>query len=164
MMKKTILAVALLSTALVACSKHNDTPAPASTPSETSSSPTETPKVSASDVATATAPQTLPKNWTGHYMGELPCADCDGIKTEITLNANHTYEIKETYLGKGKTKPFITKNKLSFDPKNPATVILNNDSESHKYLLETNKLTALDMDGNKIDGSMAAMYVLKKVK
>lgn len=32
------------------------------------------------------------------YEGILPCADCSGLKTELTLYANGTYFLKETYL------------------------------------------------------------------
>jgi uncharacterized lipoprotein NlpE involved in copper resistance len=39
------------------------------------------------------------------YKGTLPCADCEGIETTIvmnidTVNYHHTFELKETYLGK----------------------------------------------------------------
>ncbi len=32
------------------------------------------------------------------YRGMLPCADCAGINTELTLNADQTFTLKETYL------------------------------------------------------------------
>lgn len=44
----------------------------------------------------------------GNFEGVIPCADCGGIKTELTLyqdianSENNTYTLKETYLG-GKT-------------------------------------------------------------
>lgn len=44
----------------------------------------------------------------GSFEGVIPCADCGGIKTELTLfqdaanSENNTYTLKETYLG-GKT-------------------------------------------------------------
>ncbi len=44
----------------------------------------------------------------GNFEGVLPCADCGGIKTELTLyqdianSENNSYTLKETYLG-GKT-------------------------------------------------------------
>jgi|GEM_PF-4770831 Uncharacterized lipoprotein NlpE involved in copper resistance len=40
---------------------------------------------------------------TGTYQGTLPCADCAGIATELTLNANQTFTLKETYLKDSKT-------------------------------------------------------------
>jgi len=32
------------------------------------------------------------------YEGILPCADCSGLKTELTLYNNGTFFLKETYL------------------------------------------------------------------
>ena len=39
-------------------------------------------------------------DWDGTYFGILPCADCNGIQTILTLNKNLTYEIQMKYLGK----------------------------------------------------------------
>jgi len=39
-------------------------------------------------------------DWPGIYRGVLPCADCEGIETEIKINADLTYVISSTYLGK----------------------------------------------------------------
>ena len=40
----------------------------------------------------------------GFYVGTLPCADCSGIRTELTLlsdgSGRASYWLKETYLGK----------------------------------------------------------------
>lgn len=40
-------------------------------------------------------------DWNGTYKGTLPCADCEGIETELTLNLDGNYLYKATYLGKG---------------------------------------------------------------
>ena len=37
-------------------------------------------------------------SWPGTYSGTVPCADCPGIKTELTLLADNTYELKQVYL------------------------------------------------------------------
>ena len=44
-------------------------------------------------------------NAAGTYIGTIPCADCEGIKIELTLSENkagkgRTYLLKQTYLGK----------------------------------------------------------------
>ena len=33
------------------------------------------------------------------FEGILPCADCDGIKRNILLNADHTFLMESIYLG-----------------------------------------------------------------
>jgi copper homeostasis protein (lipoprotein) len=35
------------------------------------------------------------------FTGELPCADCAGIRTELELRANGRWFMRSTYLGKG---------------------------------------------------------------
>ena len=94
-MKKLILAFAITSLALTACSK----PENKSNTEQTAQNP---------DPA-HTAENSL--DWHGKYTGTLPCADCSGIETAIQLNKNKTYEINETYLGKaqGKGQNFVEK-------------------------------------------------------
>ena len=38
-------------------------------------------------------------NGLAAYQGELPCADCDGIRTTLVLQPDGTYRLQETYLG-----------------------------------------------------------------
>src|SRR5688500_16107201 len=38
-------------------------------------------------------------DWDGIYQGILPRPDCEGIRTTITLNRDHTYFIESIYLG-----------------------------------------------------------------
>jgi uncharacterized lipoprotein NlpE involved in copper resistance len=47
------------------------------------------------------------------FEGTLPCADCDGIKTTLTLFQNkpknqYTYKLHEVYLGQNNDKAFET--------------------------------------------------------
>lgn len=37
------------------------------------------------------------------YVGKLPCADCSGIDTTITLLSDHTYQESDVYEGKNTT-------------------------------------------------------------
>jgi len=37
-------------------------------------------------------------DWAGTYEGVLPCADCPGIKTRLTLNRDESYELSSLYL------------------------------------------------------------------
>jgi copper homeostasis protein (lipoprotein) len=39
-------------------------------------------------------------DWAGNYQGILPCADCEGIKTQILLNKDLSYVLETQYLGK----------------------------------------------------------------
>lgn len=51
----------------------------------------------------------------GNYLGILPCADCVGIKTQLSLKANQQYEIGWVYLEKNQTL-FTTLGNYNIDP------------------------------------------------
>ena len=50
------------------------------------------------------------------YSGTLPCADCAGIKTTLTLNGNHTYTLSSLYIDRG--NPYTEKGVWSVTQKN----------------------------------------------
>ena len=35
------------------------------------------------------------QDWYGTYEAEIPCADCPGIKTTLTLNDNRSFKLEE---------------------------------------------------------------------
>ncbi len=39
-------------------------------------------------------------DWAGTYQGILPCADCPGIKTQLVLNSDMTYQAENQLPGK----------------------------------------------------------------
>ena len=99
-------------------------------------------------------------DWAGTYQGELPCADCDGIQTVITINQDNTYIIKETYLGKD-AKPYETNGTFKWDDKGQKIIL--SDAARHPYFVGENTLTLLDDNGDKIIGDMESLYILNKV-
>ena len=154
-MKKSIIAISLASLVLVACSKTENKKVEEQTPVTTEA---------ASEATVADTAHTTENalDWNGTYKGILPCADCEGIKTELELNSDKTYEIKETYLGKGDGKPFESKGSFQFDNKNSSIIELDKASDSRKYFVAEGYLKALDMDGKEITGDLADKYQLKK--
>lgn len=157
-MKKSLLAIALMSTLLVACNKHEnktETTSDASTPVQTAQSNNN----EAVDTA-HTAENSL--DWDGKYKGTLPCADCEGIKTELELKDDKTYELTETYLGKGDANPFETHGKFTFDKDNTSVITLDDKAQNRKFFIGENTATALDMEGKKVEGSLAEHYVFEK--
>lgn len=97
-------------------------------------------------------------DWAGTYNGELPCADCEGIKTKVTINSDNTYTIQETYLGK-ETAPNKTEGTFEWDDQGQR-ILLSGDRNA--FFVGENTLTLLDNDGNKITGDLEALYVLRK--
>lgn len=154
-MKKSLITISLVSIFLVACNK-------AETPkAEEQSSPATTAEVASEVVDSAhTAENSL--DWNGTYKGALPCADCEGIRTELELNLDKTYELKETYLGKGDGKAFESKGKFTFDSKNGSIIELDKTGDNRKYFVAEGYLKALDTEGKEITGELAEKYELKK--
>lgn len=96
----------------------------------------------------------------GSYEGILPCADCDGIQFEITLNADKTYELKQTYLGKKETLTDTFKGNYSLQDNLVKLDGLKDMSSTFK--VEINQLRYLNMEGNEVTGELADKYILKK--
>ena len=103
-------------------------------------------------------------DWKGVYRGVLPCADCEGIETEITLNADLTYQIASTYLGK-KEEAFKENGTFIWDESGSKITLENAEpnSATNQYLVGENMLFKLDADGNRIEGELKEKYQLKKV-
>lgn len=104
----------------------------------------------------------LALDWQGVYSGLLPCADCSGIKTEITLNEDGSYLILRKYLDK-EDKTFEEKGQLQWT-EDGGTVVLTNKENGQATLFKVgeNHLKQLDLDGNPIEGELAEMYILRK--
>lgn len=100
-------------------------------------------------------------DYVGAYSGVLPCADCEGIRTEITLNQNETYTKRITYLGKADNKFFEEKGNYTWNIAGQQ-ITLEGQKIPNQYLVGENALTQLDIKGRKIEGNLAALYVLKK--
>jgi uncharacterized lipoprotein NlpE involved in copper resistance len=100
-------------------------------------------------------------DYTGTYTGVLPCADCPGIKTEITLNSDSTFTKKMTYLEREEAGIFVEKGTYTRDSARQS-ITLESAPAPNQYFIGENTLTQLDMQGKKVEGSLANFYVLRK--
>jgi uncharacterized lipoprotein NlpE involved in copper resistance len=95
----------------------------------------------------------------GIYIGNLPTADGMGMVVSITLD-------KETYIKKveyvGKDGFFEDKGIYTFDKEDNTIVFEGITDSPNKYLVDGTCLIQLDMEGNRITGELADMYVLQK--
>ena len=82
----------------------------------------------------------------GTYEGTLPAADCPGIKTVLTLNADSTYQYSADYLERK-------------DGHDEASGIF---ETSYYKVKDANSLIMTDSLGNEPEGAMAKHYVLTK--
>lgn len=99
-------------------------------------------------------------DWVGTYEGILPCADCEGIKTTITLNADGTFNRSQEYLGK-KGKVYTYNGQFEWNNEGSRITLIDNN-ENRQYQVGENQLFHLDNDGNRIEGNLSAKYILKK--
>ncbi|CDF77827.1 copper homeostasis protein [Formosa agariphila KMM 3901] len=99
-------------------------------------------------------------DWNGTYVGTTPCADCEGIKTVISLNDDLTFTKKTQYLGKS-TDVYTENGSFSWN-KAGNTVSLKTDEASQDYFVGEHTLTHLDLSGKKITGDLADKYILKQ--
>lgn len=93
----------------------------------------------------------------GTYEGTLPCADCPGIITTVTLNKDNSYAIKRKYIDR--QSDFESKGTWKVE-KN--TLTLNGENSPEKYRVEENRLIQLDGNGNRIEGDIANRFILTK--
>lgn len=101
-------------------------------------------------------------DWNGTYQGILPCADCPGIKTTLTLNLDKTYSLEESYLER-QVKPIISKGIFKFDKTNSSLIVLDGAADNRIYFIGEGFAEARALDGSAIDGPLKAHYHLKKI-
>jgi heat shock protein HslJ len=101
-------------------------------------------------------------DWSGNYRGIIPCADCEGIETTVSLHKDMRFEVMSLYLGRS-VKPRLDIGKISWSPDgNSITLIMPTAHIYAKYKVLESKLIQLDMDGKEIGGPHASMYILTK--
>ena len=101
-------------------------------------------------------------DWAGDYSGVSPCADCPGIKTDITLANDNTYSLQEQYLEKEKTSRTF-KGQFSWD-ETGSVITLDADGDHHKFKVMEGKLRMLDKFGDLKQGGKPEDFDLKKVR
>ncbi|MFV0170207.1 copper resistance protein NlpE N-terminal domain-containing protein [Empedobacter falsenii] len=99
-------------------------------------------------------------DWIGTYEGVLPCADCPGIKTTVTLNKDETIKIVSDYM-KGNTT-FEEQGQFEWTADNNAIFLDTKDKNRYFYKVGENKLIVLSQEGEEIDGPLANNYILTK--
>ena len=154
-MKKVVIAVSLVFLSLISCQKQAEKDGK-------SDDTTTVVNDSASSTVSDEHNSQNSLDYLGMYKGVLPCADCNGISTNIILNKDLSYEIITVYLGK---REIIHREKGTFTwNKEGNTIILNEIKNApNQYFVGENTLIQLDMEGKRITGELANKYVLVKL-
>jgi len=135
--------------------------------STTSTTTTSTATTATATTTTSVPPAATPDNsmtsldWAGTYAGVMPCADCEGIETTITLNPDRTYAMKTRYLGKD-TKVFERQGVFTWNEEGNKIQLSGLADGPDRYLVGENALIQLDKAGNRITGDLAPKYVLAR--
>ncbi|UGU18022.1 copper resistance protein NlpE [Sinomicrobium kalidii] len=155
-MKKVILSAVVVMgvTVLLTSCKHKEKPAKENESTE---------QVSEEPAVTDMHNAANSLDFEGVYEGTVPCADCEGIKMTVTINEDHSFKEVYEYLGVEKENTFsdegtweIQESTITFRPKE--------GDNKRMYFVGEGFIQALDQEGNKIDGDMAEMYILKKTE
>ncbi|PAR30169.1 copper resistance protein NlpE [Vibrio metoecus] len=162
MMKKSIFALSALTLILVGCDNQQDAKVEVEKIVDVAAQPVEQSAAQAStDSVDAAHNAQNSLDWAGIYQGTLPCADCGGIETELTINSDGTYKLTEQYLDK-EGEPFVSEGTFAWDEAGSIVTLQSGDQTGRQYLVGENTLTHLDMHGQQIDGELAEFYVLSK--
>jgi heat shock protein HslJ len=100
-------------------------------------------------------------DWNGTYTGVLPCADCAGIETRVTLMSSGEFLRTTTYLGKeehGRTERGV----FQWNDRGSAVRLQSEQGTAQQYQVGENMLFHLDQEGNRITGDLAEAYQLMK--
>ena len=149
-MKKLFLSLSVIALLATACNQTN---------SAESTTETDTTQQSMADQREA---MTENLSYAGTYEGVLPCADCAGIKTTLTVD-KESYTLKEEY--EGKEGVFDSKGSVSYDAEKQLLTLTDaaNANDKRCYRVTEGALKMLSADGSEItDTELAAKYVLNK--
>ncbi|MGU3373637.1 copper resistance protein NlpE [Chryseobacterium sp. M5A1_1a] len=134
---------------LSSCSKKETAETGSVTDSATAVQPTP---ADSTIKATPTAAGDTSENaldWSGTYEAVVPCADCPGIKTSLTLNNDKTFSITEEYLERNSKNQ--DKGSFTWDATG-SMITLKGKTANYKYKVGENMLFQLDLNGKEIDG------------
>lgn len=100
-------------------------------------------------------------DWEGTYAGTIPCDDCDGIFTELTLNNDNTFIMHTTKMLNDKQTKSSQEGLYKWD-ESGSTVILGKTGFTSMYKVAENKLILLDKDASEFPESETKNYTLIK--
>jgi heat shock protein HslJ len=150
-----LAALTIIALGMAACARDS---APDPQPAPTAAAPV--PAEPATPVADGAHDSRNSLDWAGTYHGVLPCADCPGIETIVTLRQQGTFQSRSTYLEReGPVRQQQGRFTWSEDG---GTVMLEGDPPA-RYRVGENRLIALALDGSPVTGTLADKYVLEKL-
>lgn len=99
-------------------------------------------------------------DWPGSYTGILPCADCPGIRTRLTLMRDGRYELATQYLDR-QSQPETVTGSFSWES-DGSTIRLDAAGNSQRYFIAADQVVMLHLDGTRPTGPLAPHYALRR--
>ena len=99
-------------------------------------------------------------DWVGTYTGTIPCADCIGIKTTVTLHKDQTIKIVSEYLKNN--EKLVDEGRFQWTADNNALYLDTKNKDRYFYKVQNNKLIVLNQEGAEIKDESAKDYILQK--
>lgn len=161
-MKKISILLVVLPLMLASCKDEKSTPSVEQQEQGTLPGSEDLDTVKPTDTLTVDTVATTGA-WYGNYAGSLPCGDCKGILTRISLNKDKSYTLSSQYMGKEK-KPTVYKGIYNLDnDKNIVTLDAEGDHLKFLVVEKDSMIIKLDKFGDREKGGPAARYFLHKV-
>ena len=119
-----------------------------------------------SSKSSTTAPAGIPQQtlaWDGVYTGVLPCTDCAGEQTTLTLGKDLMYKVTTKYNGKGETEHKYV-GRINWNAEGTMITLSPpfEGGQPHSFLVEQNKLTLIDMNARTVKKGSTKSFVLAK--
>ncbi|EAT12099.1 META domain-containing protein [Bermanella marisrubri] len=108
-------------------------------------------------------------DWATSYYGQLPCADCPGIETQIRLfdfdeEANHGhYQRLSNYLGQPNSRFFKESGTFRWTADGNSIELIKEGQVSNTWRVFEDSLLMLEQNENPIETSMSKAYRLNKL-
>ncbi|MCC5932619.1 MAG: copper resistance protein NlpE N-terminal domain-containing protein [Balneolales bacterium] len=100
-------------------------------------------------------------DWFGTYHGITPCADCEGIDTTLELTQDERFTLTTIYLGKDET-PAVTEGEFFWNEAGNTVTLAGVEDRPAQFFVAENAVIQLDMEGNRVTGDLADLYILRK--
>ncbi|AXJ02077.1 NlpE N-terminal domain-containing protein [Cyclonatronum proteinivorum] len=100
-------------------------------------------------------------DWFGTYHGVTPCADCEGIDTTLELTRDESFVLTIQYLGKD-DEPQTTEGDFFWNEAGNTVTLAGVENRPAQFFVAENAVIQLDMDGQRVTGDLADLYILRK--
>lgn len=106
----------------------------------------------------------LSLDWAGVYQGLLPCADCEGIQTQLTLTNGGEYTLEQYYLKNDQhLHPTKVSGQFSFDEQQRSLIRLDKNADNRVFFVGENFVEVRDSEtGEKLSENLN--YSLRKTE